>query len=350
MKTQKLFSIAVVVFGVVSLTACEHKVAVRTSVHEDGSLDREIRLTSEDPKISKQNYFGYSEHTGWKLISDSLHVKSTASDSSKIKEKKHTVIFRKSYPSVVEANAETSSSTDTLFHLSSKFEKHFRWFYTVYRFEDTYHPINRFRYPITDFLTASDFQFIENLPAEGKPISKADSLFLTKLNERIFDHYFNRAYGEEYFQVFRKNASEEQWKKLQKNQQVIFDILAKADSKDNSISADNPWPSLFDSLGIDIDLTTNKYILEAKEIESRLNFMMWASEGKYLHSINMPGEIVSHNADSVAGNEFYWKPPYLKFAFKDHTFFVETKKPNIWAWVVSLIVIGVAAWGLRKRL
>ncbi|MFN7494968.1 MAG: hypothetical protein ACK5RG_18760 [Cyclobacteriaceae bacterium] len=350
MKTQKIFSIAVVVFGVVVLTACGHQVAVKTSVHEDGSLDREIRLTSEDPKISKQNYFGCSEHTGWKLISDSLHVRSTANDSSKTKEKKHTVIFRKSYASASEANAETSSSTDTLFHLSSKFEKHFRWFYTVYRFEDTYHPINRFRYPITDFLTTTDFQFIGNMPAEGKPISKADSLFLTKLNERIFDHYFNRAYLEEYFQVFRKNASEEQWKKLQKNQLVIFDVLAKPDSKDNSISVDNPWPSLFDSLGIDIDLSTPKYKREAKEIESRLSFMMWASEGKYLHSIHMPGEIVNHNADSVTGNEFYWKPSYLKFAFKDHTFFVETKKPNIWAWVVSLIVIGVAAWGLRKRL
>jgi hypothetical protein len=107
---------------------------------------------------------------------------------------------------------------------------------------------------------------------------------------------------------------------------------------------------LFDSLGIDVDTTSNDYKRKVAEVESRLNFMSWASEGKYLHSISMPGEIINHNADSVAGNEFYWKPSYLKFAFKDYTFFVETKKPNIWAWVVSLIVIGGAAWGLRKRL
>lgn len=346
MKTQKLFSIAVVVFGVVALTACEHQVAVKTSVHEDGSLDREIRLTSEDSKISEKNYFGCSEHTGWKLISDSLHVKSTASDSSKIKEKKHTVIFRKSYSSTSEANAETSSSTDTLFHLSSKFEKHFRWFYTVYRFEDTYHPINRFQYPITDFLTSTDFQFIENMPAEGKPISKADSLFLTKLNERIFDHYFTRAYMDEHFQIFMKIADTTQQQKLKANEKVMFDALMRKDINFDN----NPFPKLFDSLGINIDMSTEEFKRLDKGVESKVNFMSWASEGKYLHNIQMRGEIVNHNADSVAGNEFYWKPSYLKFAFKDHTFFVETKKPNIWAWVVSLIVIGIAAWGLRKKL
>lgn len=345
MKAQKFFSIAAVVFGVVSLTACEHQVSVRTSVHEDGSLDREIRLTSEDPKINKQNYFGCSEQNGWTLIADSVHVKSTASDSSKAKEKKHTVIFRKSYASVAEANAETSTSTDSLFHLSSTFEKHFRWFYTVYRFEDTYHPINRFRYPITDFLTASDFQFIENMPAEGKPISKADSLFLTKLNERIFDHYFTRAYMDEYFAILMKVGDPTQQEKLKANEKIIYDALVR-----NDINIDNnPFPKLLDSLGINVDLSSSEFKRMDKEVESKINFMGWAAEGKFVHAISMPGEIVDHNADFHSGNEFYWKPSYLKFAFKDHTFFVETKKPNIWAWVVSLIVIGVAAWGLRKR-
>ncbi|NOS91296.1 MAG: hypothetical protein HOP30_05205 [Cyclobacteriaceae bacterium] len=346
MKTQKLFSIAIVIFGVVALTACEHQVAVKTSVHEDGSLDREIRLTSEDSKISKQNYFGCSEENGWALIVDSVQAESSHPDSSASKEKKNTVIFRKSYASIAEANAETSSSTDTLFHLSSKFEKHFRWFYTIYRFEDTYHPINRFRYPITDFLTSSDFLFIENLPSEGKPISKADSLFLTKLNERIFDHYFTRAYMDEYFKIFMQLADPTQQQKLKSSEKAIFDALLRKDTNFDN----NPFPKLLDSLGIKIDMSTEEFKRLDKGVESKVNFMSWASEGKYLHSINMPGEIVNHNADSVAGNEFYWKPSYLKFAFKDYTLFVETKKQNIWAWIVSLIVIGGAAWGLRKKL
>ncbi|MFY8037538.1 MAG: hypothetical protein ACOVMQ_10250 [Cyclobacteriaceae bacterium] len=346
MKTQKLFSIATVVFGVVALTACEHRVAVKTSVHEDGSLDREIRLTSDDSKISKKNYFGCSEPNGWTLIADSVDAESTLTDSTTAKEKKHTVIFRKSYASVAEANAETFSTSDTLFHLSSKFEKHFRWFYTVYRFEDTYHPINRFHYPITDFLTASDFQFIENMPAEGNPITKADSLFLTKLNERIFDHYFTRAYMDEYFKIFMQIADVKEQQKLKANEKIMFDALMKKESNFDN----NPFPKLLDSLGIKINMSAEEFKRLDKSVESKINFMSWASEGKYLHTISMPGEIVNHNADSVAGNEFYWKPSYLKFAFKDHTFFVETKKPNIWAWVVSLIVIGAAAWGLRKRL
>jgi len=143
-----------------------------------------------------------------------------------------------------------------------------------------------------------------------------------------------------------KLADPTQQQKLLANEKVVFDALQRKDINFDN----NPFPKLLDSLGIKIDMATEEFKRLDKGVESKVNFMSWASEGKYLHTIAMQGEIVNHNADSVAGNEFYWKPSYLKFAFKDYTFFVETKKPNIWAWIVSLIVIGGTAWGLRKKL
>jgi hypothetical protein len=123
-------------------------------------------------------------------------------------------------------------------------------------------------------------------------------------------------------------------------------LLSDKDSKLD----DDPWPSLLDSLGIGIDVSSSEYRNKKAWVESKLNFMSWASEGRYKHTIVLDGQIVKHNADSIAGSEFYWSPSYLKFAFKDYTFFAETKKPNIASWVASILVLLAVAWGLRRKI
>jgi hypothetical protein len=327
-------------------SSCEHRVETKTIVHENGSLDKTIVLFSKEPKQDTNNYFGIGAKQGWKVSVDSARARASSKKDSTKRETKYTYSFSKSFQSAEIANEGLAVPSDSLFRLTSKFEKKFRWFYTTYLYSDTYHAINRFKLPVNDYLTEVDFQFIDNLPAEGKPISKADSLFLNKLNERIFDHYANRAYFEEYFQLLIDLANAAQREKLLKHQESIYKLLSNKDSKLNN----DPWPTLLDSLGIGISVSSAEYKTRKAWAESKFNFMSWASEGKYKHTIAMEGEIVKHNADSVAGNEFYWSPSYLKFAFKDYTFFVESKKPNIWAWVLSILILLAAVWGLRKKM
>ncbi|MCX8490411.1 MAG: hypothetical protein ORN54_05025 [Cyclobacteriaceae bacterium] len=347
MKNYKVgFGLFFSLFYLLIFSSCEHRVEVKTRVHENGSLDKTIVLHSKQPKQDTQNYFGISAKEGWEVSIDSLQPSTSSKKDSSKREAKYTYSFSKSFQSADIANLELATSSDSLFRLTSKFEKKFRWFYTTYVYSDTYHAINRFKLSTNDYLTEVDFEFINNLPAEGKPISKADSLFLNKLNERIFDHYVNRAYFEEYFQLLIDLANAAQREKLLTHQEAIYELLSENDSKlDN-----DPWPSLLDSLGIDIDISSSEYGTRKARVEKKFDFMSWASEGKYNHTIAMEGEIVKHNADSVAGNEFYWTPSYLKFAFKDYTFFAETRKPNILAWVLSIFVLLAAVWGLRKKM
>jgi hypothetical protein len=348
MKNYKVGSGLFYLFCLSLFSSCEHRVETKTIVREDGSLEKTIILFTKQSKQETKNYFGIGAEQGWEVSVDSTQSTTTSKeDSSKSKnEVKYTYSFSKSFQSADIANQELATKSDSLFRLTSKFEKKFRWFYTTYVYSDTYHAINRFKLSTNDYLTDVDFQFINNLPAEGKPISKADSLFLNKLNERIFDHYANRAYFEEYFQLLIDLANAAQRERLLTHQESIYDLLSEKDSKlDN-----DPWPSLLDSLGIGIDVTSSEYGTRKARVERKFNFMSWASEGKYNHTIVMQGEIVKHNADSVAGNEFYWTPSYLKFAFKDYTFFAETRKPNIAAWVLSIFVLLAAVWGLRKKM
>lgn len=333
-----------VLIALLALTSCEHSVQMKTDVHEDGSLDKTITLISKDKQLEENNCLGIGSKNEWNVLIDSVSKNSTAKDSTK--EKRYQYTFKKSFSSAEKSNSELATPSDSLFRITSRFERQFRWFYTYYSYSDTYHAINRFTLSVDDYLTPADFQFIQNLPAEGKPISKADSLFLNKLNERIFDDYGGRAYFDDYFQVLVDLANPSQKQNLLTQREAIFQSLNK--KKD---IVDDFLPTLADSLGIYIDKKSEDYKKRKKDVENKFEFISWATEGKYKHIVAMPGKLVSHNADSVSGSEFYWAPPYLKFAFRDYTMYAKTRKPNLWAWAISIVILIGAAWGLwAKRL
>jgi hypothetical protein len=317
------------------LSSCEHNVQFKTKVHADGSLDKTIILEAEDSTVAQHNRFNVSESQGWKVSVQRI----------KEKDKKFRYTFQKSFSLASHANTELVHSSDSLFSVTSKFESRFRWFYTYLDYSDTYRATNRFDLPVSDYLNKEDFQFIDNLPAEGKSISKADSLFLTKLNERIFDHYATRGYFEDYYRLLTDLTTDGLERKLlASRKEKLFQLM---NSKDNGLEGDF-LPKLADSLGLAINFSNPAYKIRKAEVENKFKFMSWATEGKYQHTIEIPGEVVSHNADSIQGNSFYWSPSHLKFAFHDYSFFVTTRKPNVWAWLISLGVIGLTILGLIR--
>lgn len=345
MNTHKISIGLVLLLFVAFLSSCEHTVQMKTIVHTNGSLDKIIVLESADSALAEHNYLNIDKANGWQVDIQRIDNNAESKTVKKKQDKKFVYTFKKLYHSDAEANSELSKPSDSLFRITSKFEKRFRWFYTYFYYADTYHTINRFDLSTEDYLTKEDFQFIDHLPAEGKPISKADSLFLIGLNERIFDHYGNRAYFNDYYKILTDLVNDpRQREKLKAMREAIFQSMSKRkDIEDDFL------PKLADSLGVSIDLTSTEYKERKLAVENKLKFASWAAEGKYRHVIEMPNDIVSHNADSVSENTFYWAPSYLKFLFRDQTFFAETRKPNIWAWVVSLIVLILAAVGLIKK-
>ncbi|MDZ7648711.1 MAG: hypothetical protein U5K54_16885 [Cytophagales bacterium] len=176
-------------------TSCEHNVSMETTVHEDGSLDKTIILEVED---TTKNFLGIGPHSGWQMKSVSIED----SAKEKIKEsKKWQVTYQKKFTSAEEANQALAAESDSLFRVSSKFEKKFKWFYTYLYYSDTYYKINRMALPPDDYVAKEDYDFIERLPAEGSLISKADSLYLARLHKKIFDVYGLRAIFEMYYSL-----------------------------------------------------------------------------------------------------------------------------------------------------
>lgn len=330
---------AIVLLGaLLTLCACEHQLEVNTKVYPDGSLDRTVAVVSGDSVPRKAaRYLGVGSDSGWTVAREVIFPRPTPSAGSdpKSASPKFKFVFRKTFASAAAANAHLGQMSDSLFRITGTFQRQFRWFYTYFRYTDTYHAVNRFSIPIEDYLTEQDFSFIDRMPAEGKGISHADSLFLDALHDRIYDAYASRGYFDEYFALLLKaEMPEAKRKQLQREQNKIFELL-----KNSKEVEEDFLPALADSLGVTLEATSPNYREERKRIESKLEFMLWASEGHYRHTIEMPGQVITHNADSVSGNKLIWSPPALKFMVRDYSFQAESRMPNLWAWMVSGAVV-----------
>jgi hypothetical protein len=343
------FSIWVCGFVLTALMACEHNVSMETTVHPDGQLDKTIYLEVEQKqKKLKESFIHFIDTiqlNEWQAL-DSAEIPAYL----KPREDKKFIGYKKHFASSEEANQHLATQNDTLFRVTSSFEKKFRWFFTYMVYSDTYHAINRLDYPTTDFFTPEDFQFINRLPAEGKAITPADSLYLKQLNEKISDHYGNRAFFEAYFsllleQVNKQLPNTDHAKKLLATKEQLYQIvLADKDLEDDFIQF------FADSLQIPLKLDSfPDYVLTENKLERKINFISTAYDGKYTHAIHMPWTIVNTNADSVSGNSAYWAPPAVKFLLHDYSLSVEARKTNYWAIALTVLVMIGVGWLLRKK-
>lgn len=330
--------------ALLTFVSCEHNVSMETVVHEDGSLDRTIILDKSDSSHITKNVFGINEHSGWEVQVDKMI---SQKDDDKL-----VITFRKHFVSVEEANREMNTSSDTLFHITSTFEKKFRWFYTYLRYADNYGALNRFNYLPDDYLTEEDFAFIDRLPAEGRSISKADSLYLHRLNEKIYDLYVPRAFFEEHYKaltnIIEKQRIEQRWLDTLafRKENIFKELIKRKDVEDDFLLR------YADSLGVPFAQpeSTNKFKVMLAELESRSNFMSYSNDAKYMNTIRMPWSVIRTNADSVSGSQLFWRPPVTKFLFRDFEMYGESRRMNIWAVVVSAVVVMLTVyWMIRKK-
>lgn len=336
-------SILLFLLAFILLASCDHNVSMETTVHEDGSLDKTIIFENKD----STNIIGLKDKNGW---TKTVELKKAQPDS--VKDNERIITFKNSFASAEAANAELALPNDSLFQVTSKFEKKFKWFYTYIYYSETYHSLNRMNLKPDDYLTPEDYAFINRLPAEGKQISKADAFYLSELNKRIFDVYGMKAFYEEYFelnvQLLKDNKLENRWiDTLNNHKEDIFELLEnKKDLPEDFML------TTMDSLHIPLDYKKAKeqYDIMFRQLNSKTNFITTANDGKYINRINMPWTVVKTNADSTAGNTLVWAPPSIKFLLKDYTMYGECRKLNWWAVIVSVLIVGATGYlFVRKR-
>jgi hypothetical protein len=354
---KKIIHAATTLVMIFILTGCDRKVTIESTVHPDGTLDRNIVLTEVDSSELNHNMFGIQSSNGWKVQVKPYIERPDDRVEKKDTSTKYVITFGKHFSSVAQANVEFDKAGDSLFRIRSAFNRKFRWFYTYLEFSDTYRAINRFhQVKMEDFFTKEDFDFIARMPAEGKAITKADSVYLDHLNKKIFDHFAMQAIYEEHFNlmlsVMRKAGIDKKYVDVYLKQKgYMFSILTKKEN-DNVFSEDAFMHQVMDSLNVDfpMDKITGDYRRSTKEIKTRIDFMSEAGFAtKYTHIIKMPWDVIETNADSVKGNTLFFQPSPIKFMLKDYTMYATSRDLNYWAVLLSGLLIGVTIVAFVKK-
>lgn len=334
----------------ISMAGCDHDITVATTVNDDGSIERTIVLYDADSSKASSNIFGINETGGWSTVIEPTRIR----EDEGSRKTDVDITFTKRFASTVEANREMDSNVDTLFGIHSTFEKQNRWFYTYIEYSDTYRSLNPFKaIRIEDYFTKEDYAFINRLPAEGKPIPKADSLYLARLNEKIFEIYgartiFEELYGHMLGTMTEYNL-EGNWKdSLARRKEDIYQKFLEDGGGENDQLLD-----AVDLLRIPLPPAGREIFLEkSRRVEKRIEYVVGATSGKFKHVIRMPWSLIDSNADSVNNNEVHWHPPVIKFLLTDYTMTARSRKMNVWAVVISagVVIATVGLFFVRRKL
>jgi hypothetical protein len=343
----------IAILAIVLLAGCDKRVTIESVVSPEGAIDRTISY-EQDTSVIENNLFGITEGNGWQIQIEKTTIPET-STVKRSQNRKYQVVAKKHFSSAQDANKEQIN--DSSFSVRSSFQKQFRWFYTYTKYVDTYGSLNRFaHFPQEDYFSKEDFDFIHRMPAEGEKISKADSIYLDRLSEKIGD-YFTAALFEEHFAITieaaRKNTIDQNWlDSLQSHKGEMFSILTKDDDK---FTDDAFMMQLIQSIidGFPIEQIRADYLNSYAALKPRVEFMTTvAAEMHFEHRIVMPGEIVSTNADSTNRATATWKPMVLKFMLQDYSMEAESRTMNYWTVAVTaaFVLLTALLWFRRASM
>lgn len=360
MHTLKLILSVLAIIALVYFSSCDRpNVWIETLVYPDGRLDKSFFVKSSDStKWDSQIYLSQEDIKNWeeKISVDTAYYSTWVTDSVtlKIDSTKHTTYrntLYRSFRSVEEANRDLANPNDTLFRITSSFEKKFRWFYTYIKYIDTYHPIWRLDC-VKDSLTQEDYDFIEHAPALGKSLSKMDSMHLDKLNEK-FSNCLNHALFDVWYDglvhVIKVAELGHHWvDTLHKHKDILHALFEKDEDMDKAIV----------SMGVPLSMDSIFYKQYEKELSQgdtlkkfkNIGLYLKARDRDYIHKIKMPWKPIRTNADSVSGTELYWMPRDIKFLATNYSMYAESRKTNYWAYMLTGLVTGLLVYWLLRKL
>ena len=141
----------VLVLTTLLLTACGIDYKIITKIFPDGSCERTMIARGDSSDVNSK-LFVIDIDSSW---SRDLKWDFDSSENKRI----FILTVKKHFESVAEMNSEFHKSTRSADHplTSQLLVKKFRWFYTRYEYNETYHQQFPFKYfPISDYLTPEE--------------------------------------------------------------------------------------------------------------------------------------------------------------------------------------------------
>ena len=285
-----------------------------TKINSDGSCIRTVMV--KDNSVEPDSIvFPIPADKNWKI------------ERTKAKDDTTQTIYTatKDFNDVNDINNEYKNKEKIGLHVN--LDKKFRWFYTYYDYEEVYHSYFPFsKIPLKNFLT----------PHEYELYLKNDT---TKVLKKRLDKYAEENYFEYFFDelitLLGKNKIADLTPEyVASKKSIIKEHIDEYGDKteelmkymEKVLGTKSVW-KLRD--GID---NIVKSILEKMDRFSSAN-------GSYKNEVTMPGIILNTNAKTIEGNKVIWEFDENRFCYEDFTMTVQSRAVNVWAFIVSGVVV-----------
>jgi hypothetical protein len=342
--------IVMIFIGLMFLFSCTtREYDNETVINADGSCERNITLKSEDASAFKHP-FSFLIDSSWKVEKDTTS-------------KKRLLKAQRKFNNVDEMNnflIDTGCNWSNIKH-DYHLNKRFRWFYSYYDYSERYARLNPFnKIPVSDYLSKDELLLM--MEEETDYLAGRDSAEIEKIKEQIIDkvgYFFGRTMFESFYETLLQAVdtlkSDELTKdKVKADKKYFIERIKKVERKTGDfpdIGEFDKMIKLCDTIFKSNVLSRNKIIVDRvftayKEKCKKVDKLSSVYGDKESNSVKMPGLIIDTNAKNLIGNKVSWKYNLFKSLFKDYEIKVTSRVINVWAFIVSGIVIVLALIGI----
>ena len=321
------------------LASCQTPYRMTTTINPDGSLQRKI----------------YSPYDEFFFLPDSI-IWELSNDSAKIGVFE-TVVSRK-FASVnnLTEGLEYDKSMQPIIAPEENLKKHFRWFYTYYKFMAYYKNISdKIPVSISNYLDETqqklwlngDFSAHQGLSGWRlkEEMDKIESKFYNWLGQNIYKENFKVIQ-----QIDGQSGNSPYYPKLAVTKDSLFIVIYKStDNYDiiDDFSAKNICHIL------DLHFNTNHFSMlytdnEAAMTNTHVNKIIELASILIEYELIMPGKIIETNAPINNHDTLVWHVDALRFISQDFQITAQSRTPNYWAFVVTILLIVCSVFCLRK--
>lgn len=337
----------VISFFLVVISSCDEPETVVTDiVHTDGSVTRKIEMKNMENKF-KISHIQVPFDSTW-IVRDTLEI-SEKGDTTWVKR------AEKFFKSTDELNrvyvADSGSNREVL--RRTEFKKRFRWFNTEFRFAEIVDKELFYGYPVSDFLNKEELLYFYSPDDVNSNLEHGpDSLKIKALKDTIdrkterwlYKSLVSGWIGEFSKLISGKTGDEVSFNSLKAREDELVRIAESHSGKFDSLWKNGTVMREF--IG---ESNSTKYKTEADSALNLVTKALWVDFRTYTQRISMPGTIIGTNGflDSLKVVQWPVKSDY--FLTQPYEMWAESKVPNIWAWILSGVLLLFVLTGVIFR-
>lgn len=329
----KRFHITIISYVlIVILFAGCRELRIETAVQRDGSVIRTIE--TKGGEASDLFELGLPVDSSWSLT-----------ERTEISEE-DTVVYQiatRRFQTAGEMNQVFGCESDSLSRLRfcATLEQDFRWFHSFWTYTETYQSYFPFqKISASEYLTPNELQVYTN----------ADSL-PEQVDSRV-EEFFEKAMFLEMYQPVLDTL-----RSMEKPVISVDSLMLYRDSLEISIfnlESESDSAMIQDIMDTMRDILADTDVYQLEPLISRQYNQILRKEGfhisvpeEWTHEIQMPGVIITTSADSLVNpSAARWQFESRKFQLTDHSMTVTSRVMNVWAIVVTSLVIIMLILGI----